>query len=177
MPKARSTEEVEKDTPVVDATKDNKNTEVIKDEVVEKQIADAKPVVKETETKAKPAESKGDMTDAVKEKLSEQEKEIAQLKSDMAVKDKIIGDQTKQIEQLASDAEDLSNNLSQANETNKDVVDSSKKDQKLFKVKFLKDHQFTFGTTDIKALKTDVREVDLFTSNKLASRGIAVVIG
>ena len=175
MPKART--EPVADAPVVDATKEKKDNEVVKDEVIDKQIADAKPEVKDAGDNTKPAEIKGDVSEAVNAKISEQEKEIAQLKSDMAVKDKIIGDQTKQIEKLASDAEDLSNNLSEANDANKGVVDSSKKDQKLMKVKFLKDHQFTFGTTDIKALKTDVREVDLFTANKLSSRGIAVLIG
>ena len=60
MPKART--EPVADAPVVDATKEKKDNEVVKDEVIDKQIADAKPEVKDAGDKNKPAENKGDVT-------------------------------------------------------------------------------------------------------------------
>lgn len=94
-------------------------------------------------------------------------KENKTLNDDLAVKDSIIGDQTKE---LASFVEGV-NNLQDAN-----VAEVSAPKEKLTKVKFLKSHSFSMGMKTINAVKGDEHKVDIFTANKLASRGIAIVL-
>ena len=52
-----------------------------------------------------------------------------------------------------------------------------KKEVKLYKVKFVKNHEFNLGLNKVSAKKDETKFVELHIANKLTQRNIAVIIG
>lgn len=171
-------------------TEENKATEEVKDPVKAPETTETgKETEKAEETKKDEAvkvdETKADAdnknADAYKVDESDKDKKIAELQEQLknsehekAVLANVVNDQHKELKELRSGNVTT---VDSGSSHNPGVAVASNDAPKLFKVKFLKDHSFTFGHTDIKALSGQIKEVDLHTMNKLAGRGIAVSIG
>ena len=179
MPRANSTnkteEAVKATEEVKDTAKDTANTSKVEEgvqisgtvETTEKK-EDTKPEVKE-EVKSETAEkSEGGDKDQI---IADLQAKLAQSESEKGALAELVQDQQKQLESPKIQS------IIDTGDNGGDMAVASNTKAKLYKVKFLKDHSFTFGHTDIRALKDQVKEVDLNTMNKLAGRGIAVSIG
>ena len=167
MPKARDEKEV-KDAEGTTATETKAGEQGADTTVNNAEVETLKAQLEESNKAKDDAETKLGEAEANLKTVTE---ERDALKKDLETKDAIIGDQTKQITDLEKVA-----NAPQTTTTAQDVVEVAKTKEQLVKVKFLKAHDFSFGMKDIKAVKGDVKEVDLFIANKLTARGIAITI-
>lgn len=98
-----------------------------------------------------------------------QAEKIAELEKQLAEKDLVIKEQNETIAKLGEVATLGASNTG-------DVAVAVVPKAKLVKVKMLKDHDFIVGGRKIVGIKGNTIEVDLFTANKMAGRGIAVLV-
>ena len=103
-----------------------------------------------------------------------EEKVVAKTTGSDAPKEE-VEDNKKVVEEIIQ--EDAKEEVIQTEAKEEDVAEEVNKKVKLYKVKFLENHEFSVGITKHNAKKGEVVQVELHLANLFASRKIAYMLG
>lgn len=132
---------------------------------------DKKPEVNAETKQGEQADEKDAKITDLEKQLEASKSENKELKNQLKTKDQNINELSEKLVSSAS-----ANSAAEENKENLAVANVAGNTVKMVKIQFLKDHEFVVGNSKIRGIKGNGTKVDIATANKLAARGIAILV-